>query len=53
MRKLSDFELTGMIIVRDIVAEVADLKEIDNKSEGFEIAYEKISHWNISTCRCW
>lgn len=28
-------------------------KEIDNKSEGFEIAYEKISHWNISTCGCW
>lgn len=51
-RKLSGFKLTGMIRIEDMSKNKLNINKNIQKSEGFEMTYEKISCWHISTCRC-
>lgn len=52
VRKLSGFKLTGMIRIKDMNKNKLNINKNTQKSEGFEMTYEKISCWHISTCRC-
>ncbi|WP_229250519.1 Y-family DNA polymerase [Desulfosporosinus shakirovi] len=51
--KLSNSKLTSIIIMKEVTFRPKRAVIFRNRqTEGFEIDYGEISHWNISTCGC-